>query len=294
MRSFLFVPGDSERKMAKAEASAADALILDLEDSVAPPAKSAARKLTADYVTERRKTDTRHQLYIRINSLDTPYWQDDLAGVMAAAPDGIILPKPRSGEDVHTLSVALQHAEEATGGRTQPTRIVAIATEVPIAVLQIQSFIGASSRLMGLAWGAEDLSAELGSRTSREHDGQSWTSVYRLARDMTLYAANAGGMLAYDTVFVDFRDGAGLRTECIAAERDGFSGKMAIHPDQIDIINEVFTPSPEAIARAKEIVAIFAANPDAGVASLNGKMLDRPHLRLAERTLSRVQLAQRV
>jgi citrate lyase subunit beta/citryl-CoA lyase len=287
MRSLLFVPADSERKLAKGDACGADALILDLEDAVSAPRKPAARGMAADYIRTMRPHATRPRLYVRINALDTPYWQDDLAGVVGAGPDGIMLPKPRSGEDVHTLSIALNHAEERAGATAGATRIIAIATEMPASLLSIATYVQASSRLEGLTWGAEDLSAQLGSRANRDQGG--WTSPYRLARDMTLYTAVAANVQPIDTVFIDFRDAPGLGEEARTAARDGFTGKLAIHPDQVPVINEMFTPTAEEIARAEAILRLFADHPDAGALSLDGQMVDRPHMIRAERVLARVK-----
>jgi citrate lyase subunit beta/citryl-CoA lyase len=288
MRSLLLVPADSERKLAKGESSGADTLLLDLEDAVSPARKPAARTMAADYIRSVRARDNRPHLYVRINALDTPYWQDDLAGIVAAGPDGIMLPKPRSGEDVHTLSIALNHAEERAGLAEGATRIIAIATEMPISLLSMPSYIASSTRLAGLTWGPEDLSAALGSRATREAGG-GWTSPYRLARDLALFTAVAANVQPIDTVFVDFSDLAGLREEARLAARDGFTAKMAIHPDQVAVINEMFTPSPEDIARAEAIIRLFADNPDAGALSLNGEMVDRPHVIRAERLLARMK-----
>jgi citrate lyase subunit beta/citryl-CoA lyase len=291
MRSLLFIPGDDERKLAKGAGSGADALILDLEDSVSPARKAAARPITAQYLAATRALEARPRLYVRINALDTPYWEDDLAGVMGAGPDGIVLPKARSGEDVHKLSIALHHAEERTGASVGTTRIVALATEVPIALLNMATFVGASTRLEGLTWGAEDLSAALGAQANREVDG-GWTSPYLLARNLCLLTAVAANALPIDTVFVNFRDEAGFRREAAAAARDGFLAKMAIHPGQVPAINELFTPSAEEVALAREIVAAFAAAPEAGVIGIRGKMVDRAHIAGAERTLARAQAAK--
>jgi citrate lyase subunit beta / citryl-CoA lyase len=287
MRSLLFVPADSERKLAKGDACGADALILDLEDAVSAPRKPVARGMAADYIRAMRPHATRPRLYVRINALDTPYWQDDLAGVMGAGPDGIMLPKPRSGEDVHTLSIALNHAEERAGGTAGATRIIAIATEMPASLLSIATYVQASSRLEGLTWGAEDLSAQLGARATRDQRG--WTSPFQLARDMTLYTAVAANVQPIDTVFIDFSDSQGLGEEARLAARDGFTGKLAIHPDQVPVINQMFTPTPEEIARAEAILRLFADHPDAGALSLDGQMVDRPHMIRAERVLARVK-----
>jgi citrate lyase subunit beta/citryl-CoA lyase len=293
MRSFLFIPADDEKKLGKGLATGADALILDLEDSVSLERKPVARTLAARYLADMRAKDGRPRLYVRINALDTGLWQDDIAGVIGAQPDGVFLPKPRSGDDVHRLSLALRHEEEHAGVPLGSTRIIAIATETPVSVFNLHTYADSSSRLQALTWGAEDLSAVIGSRSNREPDGSAWTSPYRLARDLTLFAAAAAGVDAVDTVFVNFRDGEGLRLECDAAARDGFTGKMAIHPGQVATINAAFTPSAEEIADAQEIVRLFADNPGAGALSLNGQMVDRPHLTRAERTLARAKAAAR-
>lgn len=288
MRSLLFVPADSERKLAKGTASGADALLIDLEDSVAADRKPVAREMARDFVASVKPQQQRPRLYVRINNLLSDFWQDDLAVVMQAGPDGIMLPKPRSGDDVHHLSLLLGQLEERHSLAQDATRIIAIATETPLAVLNMASFIDASARLEGLTWGAEDLSAELGSTTTRDADGV-FTSPYRLARDLCLFTAVAANAQPIDTVFIDFRDRDGLKREATTAARDGFTGKMAIHPDQVAIINAAFTPSAAEIERAQGIVDMFAASPEAGVISLNGQMYDRPHLTRAERVLARAK-----
>lgn len=286
MRSLLFVPGDSERKLAKGASSGADVLILDLEDSVGHDRKPAARDITRAYLQSQQQAASRPRLYVRINSLETPYWGDDLAGIMPGRPDGIMLPKPRHGEDVNRLSVALTHAEEKAGTKAGSTRIIPIATEVPISLLNMATYIGASSRLEGLTWGAEDLSAEIGAHTNREPDG-TYTSPFRLARDLTLMTAVAAGLVPIDTVYANFRDGAGFERECQRAARDGFTAKMAIHPDQVAPINAAFSPSAAEIERSELIVRLFAENPGVGVVAHNGEMLDKPHLTRAQRVLAR-------
>ncbi len=288
MRSMLFVPADSEHKMAKAMASGADAVILDLEDSIAIEAKPRARQVARDFLKAAAAAPVagRPRIYVRINGIATPFWQDDLAALALAMPDGIMLPKTRSGEDVHQLSVALGHAEEKVGVPDGTTRIVALITEVPVSILQLPSYIGSSNRIEGFTWGAEDLSAEIGASANREPDGQ-FTSPYRLVRDMMLITAAAAGVPAIDTVYIDFRNTAGLALEASVAARDGFTGKMAIHPDQVAVINAAFTPSPAEVERARAIVAAFAASGGAGVVGFGGAMLDRPHLELAKRVLAR-------
>jgi citrate lyase subunit beta / citryl-CoA lyase len=290
MRSLLFVPADSEKKLAKALSIGADCLILDLEDAVSTANKSAARPLAAAFLNETRKLAKRPRLYVRINAFDTPYWQDDIAGVVAAQPDGIMLPKPRSGADVDRLASLLDAAEKQHGIAAGATRIIAIATELPAALLAMASFAEASARMEGLTWGAEDLSAVVGSAVTREPNGV-WTSPYLLARNMTLMCATASNRQPIDTVYANFRDIDGLKNECRLAARDGFTGKMAIHPDQVAHINAAFTPDATEIAWAKEITALFAANPGAGALSLRGQMIDKPHAVRAERILARATLA---
>ncbi|HRD75730.1 MAG TPA: CoA ester lyase [Hyphomicrobiaceae bacterium] len=290
MRSWLFVPADSDRKLAKAEASGADVLILDLEDSVAPSRRPVARGMVADYLKAARAKGSGPRVWVRVNPLDGSDWEADLAAVIGARPDGVIQPKPRSGDDVHKLSIALGHAEKAAGLEGGATRILPIVTETSASVLHLNSYVGASSRMIAMSWGAEDLSAVIGSSANREADGR-FTSLYRLVRDMTLVAASAASVDAIDTVYVNFRDGAGLLAEAREALRDGFTGKMAIHPDQVAPINQAFTPTVAEIAHARAIADVFAKSPDAGVASLDGKMLDRPHLKLAERVLARAAAA---
>jgi citrate lyase subunit beta / citryl-CoA lyase len=285
MRSLLFVPADSDKKIAKSLGVGADALILDLEDAVAAVRKPAARPMAAAFITETRQQAHRPRLLVRINALDTPYWQDDLAGVIAARPDCIMLPKPNTGGDVDQLAVVLDRLEAEHGITAGSTRIIAIATETPAAVLQMHTFLTVTPRLEALTWGAEDLSALVGSAATREPDGRTWTSPYRLARDLVLMAATATGRQAIDTVFVNFRDIEGLAEEAQIAARDGFTAKMAIHPDQVATINAAFTPSEREIAWAREIEKLFADNPGAGALSLRG------HAVRAARILARAKLA---
>jgi citrate lyase subunit beta / citryl-CoA lyase len=288
MRSLLFIPADSEKKIGKALSFGADCLILDLEDSVAPINKAAARPLAAAFIAATRNTPKRPKLYVRINALDTPEWERDIAGVLAAGP--ILLPKARSAEDVGHLAIALDHAEAKAGIANGSTRIVVLTTEVPVGLLTMSSYLDSSARLDGLTWGAEDLSAQMGSSATREPDGR-WTSPYKLARDLCLFTAVAAGRQPIDTVYVDFRNDAGLAEECRIAARDGFTGKLAIHPDQVATINAAFTPSATEITWANDIVALFRDNPNSGALSLRGQMIDRPHLVRAERILVRAKLA---
>ncbi len=291
MRSLLFVPGDSEKKLVKAIETEADCLLVDLEDSVVPDAKPAARDMTTAYLKEHMAREVRPELYVRINSLDTRFWEDDLAVVMAGRPEGLLMPKAANGEEVAQLSIALDLAESRVGLTSGTTKLIVLTTEVPMALLHMQSFIGASQRLQALTWGAEDLSAVLGSSTNRQPDGN-WTSPYRLARDLCLITAAAGEVAAIDTVFTNYRDQDGLVHEAEEAARDGFAGKMAIHPAQVPVINAAFTPSAADVARAERIIAAFAEQGDVGVVGLGNEMLDRPHLRRAERILERARLGE--
>lgn len=289
MRSLLFVPGDSERKLEKAFAAGADVVIVDLEDSVSAANKTAARSVAAAFMRERRES-TRSAIYVRVNDLGTGLTDDDLAALVPALPDGIMLPKSNGGPDVQHLATKLRVYEAEAGLPDGGIAILPIITETAAGVFAAHTYRGASPRLAGLTWGAEDLSAEIGARTARDETGR-YTDVFRLARATTILAASSAEVAAIDTVFVNFRDMDGLKTECAEAERDGFTGKMAIHPDQVAIINAAFTPSDESVARSREIVEAFRAAGNPGVVGIGGKMYDRPHLRLAERLLKRAKAA---
>lgn len=288
MRSLLFVPGDSPKKQQKGLDSGADALILDLEDSVALDAKPQAREITRAFLDATRPLPARPLLIVRINGLATGMSDADLDAVMPGAPDAIMLPKSEGGADVGHLAAKIAVREAETDLPDGTTRIVPIATESAKGIFGLGSYSRSSHRLMALTWGAEDLSADLGAETNRLEDG-AYTDPYRLARSLTLFGATAAQVEAIDTVFTNFRDEAAFRAECLAARRDGFTGKMAIHPAQVAPINEIFSPSPAALAKAEQIVALFAANPGAGVIGLDGEMLDRPHLIRAQRLLARAQ-----
>lgn len=286
MRSLLFVPGDQPRKIEKGLTSGADVLLVDLEDSVAPANKVAARAVARDAIEAAKAAGAAPRLFVRVNALDTGLTDDDLDLVMQAGPHGILLPKALSGMDVQHLAAKLAVREAENGLPDGGTVIIAIATETAASLFTMGSYRGATHRLAGLTWGAEDLSADLGAETNRTPDGL-LTDPYRMARVLTLFAAHAAGVAAIDSVFTAFRDDKGLAAECAAARRDGFTAKMAIHPAQVPVINAAFTPSAEAIERAKRIVALFEATPDAGVIGLDGEMLDRPHLLRARRLLDR-------
>ena len=290
MRSLLFAPGDSRKKLDKALQAGADALILDLEDSVDPANKDGARKITHDFLVEQANNEKTPPLFVRINDLESPFWQADVELILSAKPMGLVLPKARGGEDVHRLSVALDDMESRAEIEPGACKLIVIATEVPLALLQMASFAGSSARLIGLTWGAEDLSAAIGARQNRDDDGNH-TSPYKLARDLCLITAAAAGVDALDGVFTNFRDLDGLKREARAASRDGFTGKIAIHPSQVPVINAAFTPSDDEISRARSIIDAFDEAGNSGVVALNGEMLDRPHLTRAERILKRAKSA---
>jgi citrate lyase subunit beta/citryl-CoA lyase len=283
LRSMLFVPADSERKLAKALGSRADALILDLEDAVAPDRKPAARQAAAAFVATQTKA-LPASLFVRINPLDSGRALDDLAAVVVPGLAGIMLPKTTSAEDVRRLGLYLDALESRAGMVRGTVRVVPVATETAQAMLTMASFVPGIPRLAGLTWGAEDLSAALGAISNREADG-SLSPLYVFANSMCLCAAASAGVDAIDTLHADFRDGDGLAAACAVARRRGFRGKIAIHPDQVDIINGAFTPSEAEIAAARRIVDAFAAQPHAGTLSIDGVMVDLPHLKQARRTL---------
>jgi citrate lyase subunit beta / citryl-CoA lyase len=287
LRSLLFVPGDSERKLARSLDAGADALILDLEDAVAPEHKTAARGRVREFLLAQpghRST----QLWVRINPFDTPESRADLAAVVSARPDGILQPKISGADDVIRLADFLEASESQHHLPPGRIRILPVATETPAALFALGDFARCGPRLLGLTWGAEDLSTAVGATDNKEPDGR-WTQPYQLARSLCLFGANAAGVLAFDTLFAEYRNAEGLRASCVEASRDGFVGKLAIHPDQVAIINECFVPSAGQLAHAQRVVELFAANPGVAALSLEGRMLDIPHLRQAQRILARAR-----
>jgi citrate lyase subunit beta / citryl-CoA lyase len=274
LASLLFVPGDRPERMEKALDCGADALILDLEDSVSAAHKPLAREAIAAFLARPRGPV---KLFVRINPLQGDLARDDLAAVLPHAPDGIMLPKAEGLASIRELEALLGDSRAV---------ILPIATETPLAMFRLGDYVQASERLCGLTWGAEDLPAALGATASRLPDG-SYTPPLEVARAMTLFAAHAAGVEAIDTVFPEFKDLEALRRYAERGLRDGFTGMMAIHPAQVPVINAAYTPSPEAITAARAIVAAFAANPDAGVLSIDGKMIDAPHLKQAQQVLAR-------
>lgn len=289
MRSLLFVPGDSEKKLVKSEGIPADVLILDLEDSVSPQNKTAARGLVAEYLDERRSRGSSEnpstQIWVRINPMDHAEAGPDLAAVVVAGADGIVLPKARGPEDIELLGRRIGAYEQEYELKVGSTRILPVATETPQSIFTLGEYRQCGTRLAGLTWGAEDLSAAVGATCNRDESGH-WTAPYQLVRSLCLFAAHAAGVAAIDTLYADFRNPEGLEASCVQARRDGFSGKLAIHPAQVEVINRAFMPSMEELERARRIVALFEANPDAGTLSLDGAMLDLPHLVQAKNILS--------
>lgn len=284
MRSLLFVPGDDERKIAKGLACAADALILDLEDAVAPQRKGVAREMCAATLAA---TDGKKRIFVRINALDTPAALLDLAAVVRARPAGIMLPKCRGGDDARQLAHYLTALEARDGVPAGEIRVLPIVTETGAALFGLGGYGDPPiPRLCGMLWGGEDLAADLGAVANRDEDGR-YAAPYLLARSLCLYAAAAASVVAVDAVYTNFRDPAGLRKEAVEGLRSGFSAKAAIHPDQIHVIHEAFTPSADDVAAARRVIAAFEASPGGGVVSVDGRMLDRPHFRAAQRVLSR-------
>ncbi len=283
LRSFLFVPGDSEKKFARASTSGADVLILDLEDAVAPSMKEAARGLVASWIDQADGLES--SLFVRVNPLDTGLTEGDLAAVVRPGLAGILVPKVNGAQDVSTIAASLDRLEAAAGLAAGAVKIMVVATETPLAMFHLGSYTPPHPRLIAMTWGAEDLSAALGATTNKEADG-SWTFPYQLARAHCLFAAGAAEVFPVDTLYVDFRDAAGLEADCRRARRDGFLGRIAIHPDQVETINRCFSPSDEDIAEARKIVALFAAQPDVGTIGIDGKMYDIPHLKAAHKVLA--------
>lgn len=288
MRSLLFVPADSDSKLAKGLESGADALIIDLEDSVAPEGKAAARESAVAFLKSHSAAEQRPRLFVRINALITSLADPDIEAVVAGKPDGIVVPKAEGEASIVRLDKRLTAAEAKHGVAKGHTKIIAIATETAASLFRAGTYRNSSDRLSGLTWGAEDLSAELGAEASRDPDG-TFLDPYRFARVLCLAGAASAQVQAIDTVYVNFRNEAGLRREAEEARREGFTGKMAIHPDQVAIINAVFTPTAEALARAQAIVDAFTAAPGSGTIGIAGVMYDRPHLMRAQALLARAK-----
>ena len=290
MRSLLFVPADDAKKLDKAMGSGADALIVDLEDSIPTQGKADARLSAAAFIADAGKAAHRPRLLVRVNGFASGLCDADLDAVVPARPDAIMLPKAQGGADVVRADAKLSAREAIAGLPDGCVKIVAIATETATALFLAGTYGEPSGRLDGLTWGAEDLSAELGAEANRDGEGR-FLDPYRLARALCLAAAAAARVQAIDTVTVDFRNAAALRRESEEARRDGFTGKMAIHPAQVPIINDVFTPSAAAVAQARAVVAAFEAHPGRGTVGIDGVMYDRPHLERARQLLTRAVAA---
>lgn len=284
MRSWLFAPGDSEKKMAKAADSAADMVLFDLEDAVAPDAKPAARQMVHDLLVQR--AEGRARLWVRVNPLDGPHTLSDLVAVMPARPGGIMLPKAEGRQDVERLDHYLSALEVANGIPAGSTPVIALVTETAGSMFHTGDYAGAP-RLVAMSWGAEDLADSIGASSNRNADG-SYGFTYELARSLCLLGAARAGVAAIETIQGDFRDLEGLKARAEKVRRDGFAGMLAIHPAQVDVINAAFTPSEEEVAEAQAIVDLFAANPGVGTIGHKGGMLDRPHLSRAQQLLAQV------
>lgn len=284
LRSFLFVPGDSEKKLAKIEQSTADAVILDLEDAVSGSRKDVARELVAEFIRSHRSDGGSPQLWVRINPLDSGFALSDIAAVVPSAPAGLVIPKIDGPADVVRIHHYLEALESANSIDTGAIRVLPVATETAIAPFRLGDFAAAGlSRLYGLTWGAEDLSAALGASTNLAPNGQ-WENTYQLVRSLTLMGARAADVEAVETLYVDIRDDEGLAETSRRARAEGFSGRIAIHPAQVDTINAAFTPTAAEVEYATRVVEAFAA--DVGTVALDGRMLDLPHLRQAQRVLA--------
>lgn len=285
LRSMLFVPGDSERKFAKARDTDADALILDLEDAVAPTMKDAARAHVSSLLDDRSKHSW--QFFVRVNSFDTGMTFDDMAAVVKPGLDGLLIPKADSAETIVEVGHKLLELESQNGMEPGSVKLAVVATETAKAMFNLGSYAPRHPRLIAMTWGAEDLAAAIGATDNREEDG-SWTFPYQVARAQCLFAATAAEVFPIDTIFADFRNLDGLENDCRRARRDGFTGRLAIHPDQVGVINRAFSATTEQIAHAQAIVDAFAASPNAGALGIGGKMYDIPHLKAARRTLASV------
>src|SRR5271154_2848605 len=285
LRSLLFVPGDSERKFARARDCGADAVILDLEDSVAPAHKAAARALVASLID--KLPDRARACFVRVNALDTGLTLDDLAAVVKPGLDALLIPKTDGAADLERIGARLDALELSAGLPQGSVKLASVATETPKAMFALGGYAPPHPRLIALTWGAEDLAAALGATDNKEPDG-AWTFPYEFARAACLFAASAAEVMAIDTVYTDFRDSEGLERDCRRSRRDGFVGRLAIHPDQVAAINRAYAPSEAEIAHARKIVAAFDANPGSGALGVDGKMVDLPHLKAARKILASI------
>lgn len=285
IRSILFIPGDSEKKLAKADDFNADALVLDLEDSVAPSRKAVAREMVRAFL-DARSGKRRHQLWVRINPLDHPEVMQDLAAVVGGRPDCLMQPKTNGPADVERLGYCLDALEARDGVAPGTVRIHSICTETAVSTFTMGDYAKVTlPRLLALSWGAEDLASAIGASTNKGADGD-WDFPYQIVRANCLFAAKSAQVQAIDTLYADYKDPDGLRRSCVLACQQGFTGRIAIHPEQVDIINECFSPSEADVAHAQRVVDAFAAQPDAGTLGIDGKMYDIPHLNQARQILA--------
>jgi citrate lyase subunit beta / citryl-CoA lyase len=285
MRSLLFVPADGGKKLDKAMASGADAVIVDLEDSIAPDRKVDARKLALAFLKDAGGAKERPRLLVRVNGLDTGMIDDDLDAIVAGAPDAILFPKAEGGTTVTHVDAKLTAREAIAGLPEGHIKILAQTVESAAGFFSAGTYRDCTTRLIGMTWGPEDLSSEVGAEANRDPSGR-LTEPYRLARTFCLLGATAAKTAAYETIYVNFRNDEALRKDTEDAKRDGFVGRLAIHPAQVPVINDVFKPSDAQIAKAKTIVAAFAGKPGAGTVGIDGKMYDRPHLVRAQALLN--------
>jgi len=285
LRSLLFVPGDSERKFARATLCGADALILDLEDAVAPERKSMARAHVASLIVP--DANRNWGLFVRVNALDTGMTGADMEAVVKPGLAGLMIPKAEGAADIERIGRDLDRLEAAAGMPAGRVKLTVVATETPRAMFNLGSYSPAHPRLVGMTWGAEDLGAAIGVTSNKEADG-SWTFPFKVARAQCLFAAMAAEVAPIDTLYADFKNGEGLERDCGASRRDGFVGRLAIHPDQVAIINRCYSPSSDEVAHARKIVAAFEANPGVGTLGIDGKMYDVPHLKAARKVLASV------
>ncbi len=289
LRSMLFIPGDSDKKLSKGDESGSDAIILDLEDAVAHENKKLARQKVAGYLKARPRESRSVKIFVRVNPLDSEFCAEDIAAIVACQPDGIMQPKAVTPKDVSIMSAMIDQAEQTSGIERGSVKILPLTTETAQAPFHLGEYAAADlPRMIGMSWGAEDLSAALGASTNLDASGQ-WAFTYKMVRSMMLMAARACDVQPIETLYADFRDMDGLAKSCRQARAEGFVGRLAIHPAQVSVINDGFTPSDEEISYAKCVVDAFAANPGVGTVGLDGKMLDVPHLKQAKQTLALIE-----
>jgi citrate lyase subunit beta / citryl-CoA lyase len=282
-RSLLFAPGDSEKKMLKASNVGADCVILDLEDSVVESRKPVAREMVTEFLKQGRNPQVSY--FVRINPLDSGKFLQDLAAVVPAAPDGIVFPKSNGVKEAISISNYIEILEAEHALPTDSVKLLPLVSETPTAIFTMGEYANGPSRMMGLTWGAEDLGAAVGASANLQSNKE-WTSPYQMTRSLCLFAAHAAEVQAIDTVMADFKDLERLKVVCNEGRRDGFTGKICIHPAQVEVINEAYSPSSEELEHARAVIKAFTDNPEAGTLQIEGKMIDKPHLVLAERVIA--------